>query len=847
MRKEHQKILSVFLAASLVLTSMCGTNSKMTILAQEEEAVSEKVLLTKEEIATLYETVSYDRTSVHDPSIIVDGNGNYYVFGSHMGVSKSTDLMNWESITSESTTSTLFGNAEGEIIPYTDAFTTNSYTGTVEVLDENGQVVEKEFGTYDAAEWISDNSVSGNMWAPDVIYNETLQKWCMYLSLNGATWNSSIILLTADSIEGPYVYEGPVVFSGFSTADSTKSFHDTDLELVTGDLTELPEKYQKIADSSWGTYWPHAIDPCVFYDDDGELWMSYGSWSGGIYVLKLDKETGLRDYTVTYEDTYSALGASATSDPYFGTKIAGGYYVSGEGSYIQKIGDYYFLFMSYGFYSPDGGYNMRIFRSDKPDGEYVDESGNSAIFTKYIMNYSATNTSYNRGMKLMGNYQWNTMSVAEIAQGHNSAFVDSDGKAYVVYHTKFNDGTEGHQIRTHQLFLNEDGWLVAAPYEYSGESISENGYESQEICGDYELIVHKFQIDYANKEYVTPVSVTLEEDGTVDGEYTGTWGKVEGTPYMEVALDGTTYKGVFTKQIVDGSTTEVMCFTAVSSDGVSIWGCGTPADDVVVAENAVLLEEGVPANTYADLTLVTEGIHGASITWASDNESVLSADGTVTIPDTDTVVTLTETISKGTYAYEIPYEVTVKANTQNSAERLLVASYFTDEGADLSSALDKSLTFDNPYFTESNYGLDLSGGVTITFDVEKTGELHMLGTILSFLGNGGDNGRLYFTPGSYLGYNAAGGYFDANMASYALVTDYIGDEANVSLHFDSTGFSVSVNGEVAYTEEILSTDAGAGSVTDYSKIIEFLQETADTLCFGYGSWCGEHSQDRLPK
>ena len=31
--------------------------------------------------------------------------------------------------------------------------------------------------------------------------------------------------------------------------------------------------------------YPNAIDPTVFYDADGKMWMVYGSWSGGIFLL----------------------------------------------------------------------------------------------------------------------------------------------------------------------------------------------------------------------------------------------------------------------------------------------------------------------------------------------------------------------------------------------------------------------------------------------------------------------------------------------------------------------------------------------------------------------------------
>lgn len=39
------------------------------------------------------------------------------------------------------------------------------------------------------------------------------------MSVNGDDWNSVIVMLTADSIEGPYAYGGPVVYSGFDAGD----------------------------------------------------------------------------------------------------------------------------------------------------------------------------------------------------------------------------------------------------------------------------------------------------------------------------------------------------------------------------------------------------------------------------------------------------------------------------------------------------------------------------------------------------------------------------------------------------------------------------------------------------
>jgi arabinan endo-1,5-alpha-L-arabinosidase len=94
--------------------------------------------------------------------------------------------------------------------------------------------VEVEFPNFDAHDWSAaygGYSIGGNMWAPDVIYNDTMEKWCMYMSINGPQWNSSIVLLTADRITGPYVYQGPVIVSGFNVSGCPASldYKNTDM------------------------------------------------------------------------------------------------------------------------------------------------------------------------------------------------------------------------------------------------------------------------------------------------------------------------------------------------------------------------------------------------------------------------------------------------------------------------------------------------------------------------------------------------------------------------------------------------------------------------------------------
>ena len=506
------------------------------------------------------------RVSVHDPSVVWDPTtSSYYIFGSHRAAAKCNNMMSWEAFTAPWATATS-KDAANE-----DAFTTPQVTK----VKKGGVEYDLNFN---ALAWSQRGSetydIGGNMWAPDVIYNKKMGKWCMYLSINGDFWYSSIIMLTADNIVGPYRYQSPVVISGFRSGDSYKS---TDLEIVLGEQASLPSRYAP--SDNYGNHWPNCIDPCVFYDENGKLWMSYGSWSGGIFMLELDEETGLRDYDVTYAE-------SETSDPYFGKKIAGGHYVSGEASYIEFIGGYYFLFMTYGGLDAAGGYQMRVFRSLNPDGPFVDSKGTSAVYDTYQLNFGPTENDGFRGVNIFGAYdEWGAQTVGawgERAQGHNSIIAAQDGRTYLVYHTRFQDQGEGHQVRVHQVYQNEEGWLVAAPFEYTGEGIKSAGIAvaqkvaTTDIPGAYKLLIHGYGLDHAAKEYAAPVDVTLNADGSISGGAVGTWSIKSGTSYITINI-GSDYKGVMVPQTLEPTDTKAPCFTALDSKtGVTIWGYKAP-------------------------------------------------------------------------------------------------------------------------------------------------------------------------------------------------------------------------------------------------------------------------------
>lgn len=658
--------------------------------------VSAQTALTDADLTDAYHTKTVTgRISVHDPSIVADGD-NYYIYGSHLGHGETSAASNYQTWTtwgageSTGTTGSLFANASGNLINYADAYSSQAYTGKV----KNYAGEETDFVRFDAHAWqYKGNNVQGMEWAPDIIYNKTMKKWCMYMSLNGDNWCSSIVLFTSDSAEGPWIYQGPVVMSGFGKGythngySGTDDWKHTDLALATG-ATSLPARYN--TSDNYGNYWPNCIDPCVFYDDDNNLWMSYGSWSGGIFMLKLDANTGLRDYTYTYPyqingvtQTPGAASKACTSDPYFGKKIAGGYYVSGEGSYIQKVGKYWFLFLSYGGLNPSQGYQMRIFRSENPTGPYVDANGTSAIYTKYQMNYGSS-AATNRGVLLMDGYQWETMSTGEVAQGHNSAFVDAQGREFVVYHTKFNDGTFGHQVRVHQLFLNEDGWLVAAPYEFDGGTTTDAKIASaasisdSDIPGSYQIIQHEYKQSFAavssSNQATTatlqqPKNITLNADGSVSGDLTGSWKRTAGTDYVTLTLAGVAYKGVLFNQIVDYTDMNSLNISALSSGASTakeIWASKVDAKAAIkytLDHYQVPFSDGATINK--DVLLPTaKGNLGATVTWKSSDENVYDDD--FGEPVADGPVVLTMTVSKDGYSYSKEYKLTVSMNGTSS-------------------------------------------------------------------------------------------------------------------------------------------------------------------------------------
>ena len=92
-RKLTTKLLSCALVFSVTVSGLSVNTSTVPAFG------AETTQLTKEDLTEALGSseTSRSRVSVHDPSIVQkEGTNEYYVFGSHLAVAKTSDLSNWE-------------------------------------------------------------------------------------------------------------------------------------------------------------------------------------------------------------------------------------------------------------------------------------------------------------------------------------------------------------------------------------------------------------------------------------------------------------------------------------------------------------------------------------------------------------------------------------------------------------------------------------------------------------------------------------------------------------------------------------------------------------------------------
>jgi arabinan endo-1,5-alpha-L-arabinosidase len=545
--------------------------------------------------------------SVHDPDLI-RVNGTYYAFGSHLAAASSPDLMRWTEI----------ANGVTPDNPLFDDVTTE----LKETLD-----------------WAQ----SDTLWAPDVIRLADGKFYMYYDACKGDSPRSALGLAVADKVTGPYRDLGILLKSG---------------------MWDQPSEDGTIYDA---TKHPNTVDPDVFFDAQGKLWMVYGSFSGGIFILSLDPATG-KPYP----------------DQGYGKHLMGGNHARIEGPAVMYNPEtkYYYMFMTFGGLDANGGYNIRVARSRNADGPYLDAAGTDMATvksdpTKPLFDDASIAP---HGTKLMGNHLFQRevgdpgagIGTGYVSPGGTSPVYDrATGQQFLAFHTRFPGRGEEHQVRVHQMYTNASGWPVVAPHRYAGEK--QRRVQRADMVGTYAYLNHGKAI---SPDITRSTDVRLHRNGTISGAVRGYWKRTGGNR-AELVIAGQRYATVFSRQWEPSSARWVVTFSGLSRQGISVWGSQrTLVGDREVVRR-VLADLTLPATAIADLALPVRGTQGSTITWRTSHPSVISATGEVNRPaagEPDATVTLTATVASGRVQRSTTRTVTVPAKPVGG----LVAHYGFD-------------------------------------------------------------------------------------------------------------------------------------------------------------------------
>lgn len=230
-----------------------------------------------------------------------------------------------------------------------------------------------------------------------------------------------------------------VMYYSASTFGSKKSC----IGLAISDSPEGPWKDQGIVVKTDGRQQgQNSIDANLVQDKDGAYWLVYGSFFGGIFIVRINSETG---FTMKQDDT----GIRIAQRPQSADNGA----IEGCFVHYNQEQDYYYLFMSYD--SLTWSYHVRVARSKSVTGPYMDINGRDVC-------YPVGEEFNSIGTKILGSYQFSN-EFPWIAPGHNSIFEDADKNCYMVHHVRDKKDQNDSYGFIRQLFWLDNGWPVVSP------------------------------------------------------------------------------------------------------------------------------------------------------------------------------------------------------------------------------------------------------------------------------------------------------------------------------------------------------------------------------------------------
>jgi len=202
-------------------------------------------------------------------------------------------------------------------------------------------------------------------------------------------------------------------------------------------LDPASEKYRwldqgKVIGSNVTDDW-NAIDPNLVLDENNQPWLAFGSFWSGIKLRKLDHATGkLSSQDQTLYSLASRPGVSGAI----------------EAPYIIRKNGYYYLFVSFDFCcrGKDSTYNVRVGRSRRLTGPYVDRSG------KPMMEGGGT-------LVVAGSGRW-------AGTGH-CAVLQEKNRDWLVYHAYDTEWHGVATLRISALRWDSEGWPVSFSPSFS--------------------------------------------------------------------------------------------------------------------------------------------------------------------------------------------------------------------------------------------------------------------------------------------------------------------------------------------------------------------------------------------
>jgi arabinan endo-1,5-alpha-L-arabinosidase len=180
----------------------------------------------------------------------------------------------------------------------------------------------------------------------------------------------------------------------------------------------------KVLESREGDSW-NAIDPNCVLDSEGRPWLAFGSFWGGIKLVRLDPATGKPE-----GEGARLYSIARRPDPPDAI----------EAPFISFRDGYYYLFASYDFCcrGADSTYNIRVGRSSEITGPYLDREGIS------LLDGGGTKVAECAG-------RWR-------GPGGESVFRAAHGRWWIAYHSYDRDLAGTPTLRLSPLLWDRDGW-----------------------------------------------------------------------------------------------------------------------------------------------------------------------------------------------------------------------------------------------------------------------------------------------------------------------------------------------------------------------------------------------------